>query len=149
MKPSLHFRRGGGGNFGWWLFALGCLANGSLLCAQSAGGVAESAPTGDPPFVPAEKMHGKIANLIQGDAKAIKLAGKPEPAPAAEKSDDDVLVLAPFQVSARKLPDLSPPVETRLDKFYRTGTLAEHVGKNVTTSVGVSRERGLTLDFRF
>ena len=149
LNPFPHLHDIGGGNCLRWLLAFGCLAGAPLLRAQSAGGVAEAAPTGDPPFAPAVKLHGKIASLIQGDAKALPASKKPEPETVSEKSDDNVLVLAPFLVSGRRVPNLSPPVETRLDKFIRTGSLAEHVGRNITTSVEVSRERGLTLNFRF
>ena len=87
--------------------------------------------------------------MVRAPAGSEKTSGSPEGATSPKPSDEETLVLAPLTVIEKAPPDLTAPRETRAETFYRTGTIAEHVGKKVTTRFWFSSAKGLMLSFEF
>lgn len=63
-----------------------------------------------------------------------------------EPLSDGVLALNPFIVTAPAMPS-EQPRETQVEKFIRTGTIWQHVGKKVTTRFWMKGDEGLMLRF--
>jgi|GEM_PF-7044662 len=66
---------------------------------------------------------------------------------ASLKETHGIVELEPFVVGVEKIPNPSPLRETPLDAFIRTGTLAEHTGKKVTTQLWIKGDEGIMLRF--
>ena len=110
-------------------FALGLMAACLALRAQLVPTV--SKPASDPPPAPAGRVQHEITRLLREDAG---LSSKADPGIPPIESPDEVLVLDPIVVTEKKTPVLPPALhETPVNAFIRTGTIAEHVGRKVTT----------------
>jgi len=95
-------------------------------------------------------IHAEITRLVRQDAGiTTAVPDRPAEAPGPQPVDEEIVVLAPMTVTERIPPDLTPPRETRAEVFFRTGTIAEHVGKKVTTRFWFASDKGLMLSFDF
>jgi hypothetical protein len=101
---------------------------------------------------PAASMHREAIRLIREDS-VREIAGADKEAkdgmtparPPAEK----VLTLAPLVIEGRRAEDLSIPPETSFNKFVRTGTVAQHLGRKVDTRFWMRGDSGIMLTFSF
>jgi hypothetical protein len=134
-------------DFHMWPLALGLIAISTVLCAQAEPGVSGATPARPP--VLSEHIHGEIARLVRRDAGFIATPGKREVQAPPKLDEDEVLILSPMTVTKKAPPNLAPPRETPAEAFFRTGTIAEHVGKKVTTRFWFSSAQGLMLSFNF
>jgi len=110
---------------------------------RSRGDVDQAAPSTKP-------VQAETIRLIREDAKSGPVSLKPPAPESAQETVEGVQVLDRFVVRGEKeIPDFSPPRETSLEKFFRTGTISQHVGKKVTTRLWASGDAGLVLSFRW
>jgi hypothetical protein len=58
-----------------------------------------------------------------------------------------VVVMAPVVVQEGRPPELFIRRENQIEKFFRTGTFYQNVGKKVTTQVWAKGDRGIMLSF--
>jgi len=130
--------------------AFGLAATVSVAGAQSAAALpAGPGPARTEPILSAH-IHAEITRLARqaaGITPAVPAA--PEQPSGPKPDDEEIVVLAPMTVTERIPPDLNPPRETRAEKFFRTGTIAEHVGRKVTTRFWISGGQGVMLSFDF
>jgi len=108
-----------------------------------------------------EKRHSEITRLICADATAHGSTKTIDPTVPANKAphenigehlvvdDEKPLILSPMIITGRKPPPLLMPKESYSERYFRTGMLAQHVGKDVTTSFGFTRSKGLFLSLDF
>jgi hypothetical protein len=54
-------------------------------------------------------------------------------------------MLAPIVVGEERIPSFERRLESRAEKFFRTGTMAEHIGKKVTTKLWLNGDGGLMM----
>jgi len=67
---------------------------------------------------------------------------------ATARSADRPVALAPFIVRGDPpLPEVVPPRETSSEKFFRTGTVFQHVGRKTTSRFWIKGDRGLMVSF--
>ncbi|MEO6002455.1 MAG: hypothetical protein ABIZ04_11955 [Opitutus sp.] len=94
------------------------------------------------------RVRQETISLIRHDAEQQQ---RPAEVPtAAPANAEGVVVLDPFDVSGdRDVPDLSLPRENRVEKFFRTGTFRQYIGKKVTTRFWSSGADGVVLSFRW
>jgi hypothetical protein len=86
-----------------------------------------------PPPVPRD-LHAEIVARILAGAHSAHPTPVPPAAAAPPVPAADVLVLETLRVTRDRAPTLpGPDPETTADRFFRTGTLAEHVGAKFTT----------------
>ena len=132
------------------VLAFGLAATASFAGAQSAAALpAGSRPARTEPILSAQ-IHAEITRLARQAAGITAVVSASSEPPAGTKPDEDeIVVLAPMTVTDKIPPDLNPPRETRAEKFFRTGTIAEHVGRKVTTRFWISGGQGLMLSFDF
>ena len=102
---------------------------------------------------PNTRLRQEVLSLIRHDAAQQRLprAAAEIPEENAESPETDrVVVLDPFDVRGeRDVPDISVPRENRVEKFFRTGTFRQHIGKKVTTRFWSSGADGIVLSFRW
>lgn len=94
--------------------------------------VVEPAWPADPAALAFNAQLGPIQPVVETPAEPV--AG-----PSA------VVVLAPVVVTTHRPPDLSTPRENRVEEFFRTGTLAERIGRKVTTRLWMRGDQGVML----
>ena len=58
---------------------------------------------------------------------------------------DNVVQMETVVVTTAKLPHLSTPRETPVEEFFRTGTIAEKIGRKVTTRLWMKGDEGVML----
>lgn len=119
-------------------FGLGLAASSLDLAAQTDDAAKKDSKT----LVQIEAMQ-----LIRQDAGIFSSVTQPQAIEQAAADLNEVLLLEPLKVTKQKIPDLIPPVETFADKFFRTGTIAQHVGKKFTTTFSLRPETGLSIGF--
>jgi hypothetical protein len=85
--------------------------------------------------------------LIREDAAKSLVSREPKPPELAGETSPDVVVLAPVVVTVPKLLALPAGREPAIDKFFRTGTIIQHVGKKVTSRLWLSGVSGIRLSF--
>ena len=104
------------------------------------------------------EVQREAMRLIREDAEKKRLAAteaaKLAPAVKEEKSFDQpeegVVLLEAFDVQGeRDMPDFEAPPETTVAKFFRTGTISQHIGKKVTTRFWSSGDAGLVFSVRW
>ena len=59
----------------------------------------------------------------------------------------EVTAMEPFVVTIDKLPQFQNPPEDPVQKFFRTGTLAQQVGRRVTTKLWMKGDKGVMMSF--
>ena len=62
-------------------------------------------------------------------------------------SDSMVLEMKPLIVSGEKLIELDEKHDDAIQAFVRTGTLAQHVGRRVTTRLWIKGDKGVMISF--
>ena len=62
-------------------------------------------------------------------------------------NDDEITELPNYTVEETKLPELTFRRENVVQAFFRTGTIAQHVGKKITTRFWAKGDEGLMLSF--
>ena len=103
-----------------------------------------SVPTGN------ANVRWETVRLIHQDAQKLKLKQAPIEIGASAERSPDLLILDRVVVRKRPPETLPPPViETHVQQFFRTGTIAEHVGTNVTTHFWLHPDHGLRVSFEF
>lgn len=130
---------------------LGFFCVASRLAAQSAS-METSLPESAGFSVPAttDNIHWETVRLIHQDAQKLKLKHAPVDGDKVAEKSPDMLILDRLVVTKRPPETLPPPViETPVQQFFRTGTIAEHVGSKVTTHFWLHPELGLRLSFEF
>ncbi|MES1168513.1 MAG: hypothetical protein ABUL61_05020, partial [Oleiharenicola lentus] len=108
------------------------------LRAQATAGT-PVATSGD---VPKQKsrVSRQLAELVKADAGIVSITPRAEETEVP--STGEILVLEPLVVTGKV--DLPPPVhETRVQEFFRTGTLWEKVGSKFTRKFWVKGDRGI------
>ncbi len=63
--------------------------------------------------------------------------------PPSERADDAVQVMDPVVVTRKRPPEIKVPRETSVEEFFRTGTVAEHVGSKVTSRLWMKGDKGV------
>lgn len=121
------------------------------LVAQTSTPETETmAETG--PSIPST-LRQELGSLIRSDAAKAKAAAPVKTVtnvdPAATPPGGAIMLDRMDVRGARSLPEFAPLRETTMETFFRTGTIAEHVGKKVTTRFWSSGNAGLVLSFRF
>jgi hypothetical protein len=87
------------------------------------------------------RMHRQLNQMIREDHSLAPPAVAPteaEPAVVGEET----LVLEPMIVEEEKLKNMPPP-ETKAQKFFRTGTIWEKVGRRFTKEFWLRPDRGI------
>lgn len=92
-------------------------------------------------------MDREAMRLIREDVAKMAPVEKPASQTPPNDSPAEVYKMERFIVREDKLPDLSTPPETRVERFVRTGTLSAHIGKKVTTRFWMKGDKGLMLSF--
>jgi hypothetical protein len=106
-----------------------------LLPAElAAGEEAEAAKQ------PKTQLHRQLNQLVRQDAGVVPAAAPVEAAPAA--AAEEILELEPIVIEDEKLKDLPPP-EAKVEKFFRTGTVWERVGRRFTKRFWLKGDKGL------
>lgn len=125
-------------------FGLTCI--GHMIAAPLAQ--AEEARTVDASIAKTE-IRKEIARLVRQDAQAMKDSSKTtSPEETDYNPDDTVVVLETFVTRGSKAQVIPPPLrESSAQKFFRSGTIMENVGKKVTTRFWARGDRGLMLSF--
>jgi hypothetical protein len=82
-----------------------------------------------------------------GLAKTAVLDGTKPSIVEGENQPASVVVMAPVVVQEGRPPELFIRRENEVEKFFRTGTFYENVGKKVTTKVWAKGDRGIMLSF--
>lgn len=122
----------------------------SLLLASllAAGPLSAEPPT--PDDTTARPDRRELTRLVREDAGRLPAPTHASPAPSGSDTPTEMVVaLAPLVVEER-IPPLPEPVrETKVKEFFRTGVLAEKVGRKVTTRFWVKGDRGIMLSFRW
>ena len=96
---------------------------------------------GEAAKTPKTPVHLQLNQLIRAGAGVPSLAATPaEASPAA--LGEETLVLEPMIVEEEKLKGLPPP-ETKTEKFFRTGTLWEKVGRRFTKRFWMKGDQGI------
>jgi hypothetical protein len=94
-------------------------------------------------------VRAEAIRLIREDAE--KVAPQSDNATDSDLPDtvpEGVLRLDPLIVmSDKEIPDFTPPRESSMAKFFRTGTISKHVGKKTTTRLWSSGDAGVVLTF--
>lgn len=130
--------------------ALGLLLGSPLLPAQAVSALPAAATDPMATAVPTTPLRREALRLIREDvATAATPAEAAQPAASATETAGEVVTLAPFVVQEQKTPDFSTPRETPTQTFFRTGTVARHVGEKVTTQLWIRGDRGVMLSFRW
>jgi hypothetical protein len=123
-----------------WSIGLVLLAAGPVIGAEPLPWPDDAAP--------AESALKKSAQLIREEAGRAVAPREPVRDLLPADKSENVVVLDKLVVREKRTPAIPPAVhETPVDKFFRTGTIAEHIGKKVTTKFWFSGERGLMLSF--
>jgi len=90
---------------------------------------------------PRTPMQLQLSRLIREEhgiaAKEVAPAGEVAPVVTG-----DTFHLEPMIVTEEKLKNLSPP-ETKVEKFFRTGTLWQRIGRKFTQEIWFGRGQGL------
>jgi hypothetical protein len=96
-----------------------------------------------------DNVHWETTRLIQQDAHQFEL--KRTPAQHSSGPDAPDLLILDRLVVKQRPPETLPPVgiETGAQEFFRTGTIAEHIGTQVTTHLWLHPSLGLRLSFEF
>jgi len=90
--------------------------------------------------VPRTLMHRRVAELVKADVGIVSIAPREEETDVA--APGETLVLEPLVVTGKV--ELPPPRdETRVQEFFRTGTLWEKVGPKFTRRFWVKGDRGI------
>jgi len=93
-------------------------------------------------------MRQKLNQLLRADAGVLVFAeaGASEVGPAEVR--EDLVVLDPVVVmQAPPPPVIATPRETKMEKFFRTGTFAQRNSRKVVTRFWMKGDRGLMLSF--
>ncbi len=98
----------------------------------------------------ADNVHWETIRLIRRDAQKFKLKNGTVAPVTTTESAPDLLILDRLVVKQRPPETLPPPIiETQIQEFFRTGTIAEHVGSQITTRFWMHPTLGLRLSFEF
>ena len=127
------------------LAALVLLCLKSPLCAQVEPDVSDAKTT------PArsEPIRIEIARLICQKAVALAERKVPDVNNPTKTEGNGAFILPPFTITTKRPPKIPMTQETPVEAFYRTGTIAEHVGKKITTRFWFSSAKGFMLSFDF
>lgn len=99
------------------------------------------------PSVPSRAMKGEALQLIRADVEKASSAPQLSPHESSKEALEDVVKLDPVIVREDKMPEVSTGPENPVEHLIRTGTLAEHVGKRVTSRFWMKGDKGLMLSF--
>ena len=135
---------------------LGFLSTSGVLYSQAPDSRTESeVPLSPPPTfstLPITDVHWETTQLLRKKAGEFKLSdvATQENATTPPEKRPDLLILERFVVTRRPEEKISmPPPVTNVQEFFRTGTIASHVGKKVTTRFWMHPWKGLMLSFEF
>jgi hypothetical protein len=120
------------------------------VAASVAPVVTPLTPVASPEPSPAKKRHSELARLLKEDAAAVRQREPAESDVLPKENTEGVVVLDRHVVGGERVPEFFPPPEPAFEKFIRTGTIWQRVGKNGrVVRVWMKGDRGIMIDFPF
>jgi hypothetical protein len=129
------------------LLVMGCLGAG-LFFPVKLGAEGPQSP-GNREQLPRLTIQSEMSRLVRQDAEKANSPDLFKPVTPNEGDADDMVSLEPMVVVTQKSPDFTPPRETSAERFFRTGTMIQHVGRKVTTRFWMKGDRGIMLSLGF
>ena len=126
-----------------WFLSCGLGLAATCLDLQAEAGAAPALPK------TRTRVQKLLTDLIKEDAGAPTIANpvaasQPEASSAPAETAENTLVLDPMVVTAKKSLEIPPPLhETRVQEFFRTGTIWKKVGPRFTREFWFRGDQGI------